>query len=176
MSDLSELIKINRNIEKQNTEIIRLLKIIAGEEDDDYVEEEIVQEVFDVFDSALDVGEVFFVDAGDAFKLSVKNNETIIDNLTGDSKTSNFNVAELVANESVKQNKKLDASTVILSESVSGSLPNTLKLCYEQSAKNVYIPWKLLTQLIGAPDNLQTILKLDFYKTENGIACGKSSE
>mgnify|MGYP002520500087 CR=1 FL=1 len=29
MSELSELIKINKNIEKQNTEIIRLLKIIA---------------------------------------------------------------------------------------------------------------------------------------------------
>ena len=31
MSDLSELIEINRNIEKQNEEIIRLLKKIAGE-------------------------------------------------------------------------------------------------------------------------------------------------
>ena len=34
MSELSELIKINKNIEKQNEEIIRLLKIIAGEKDD----------------------------------------------------------------------------------------------------------------------------------------------
>ena len=33
MSDLSELIKINRNMEKQNEEIIRLLKKIAGEEE-----------------------------------------------------------------------------------------------------------------------------------------------
>ncbi len=33
MSDLSELIKINKNIEAQNEEIIRLLKKIAGEED-----------------------------------------------------------------------------------------------------------------------------------------------
>lgn len=31
MSDLSELIKINKNIEAQNEEIIRLLKKIAGE-------------------------------------------------------------------------------------------------------------------------------------------------
>ena len=34
MSDLSELIKINRNIERQNEEIIRLLKKIAGEEEE----------------------------------------------------------------------------------------------------------------------------------------------
>lgn len=34
MSDLSELIKINRNIEKQNEEIIRLLKKIAGEKEE----------------------------------------------------------------------------------------------------------------------------------------------
>lgn len=34
MSELSELIEITKNIEKQNTEIIRLLKKIAGEEDD----------------------------------------------------------------------------------------------------------------------------------------------
>ena len=41
MSELSELIEINRNIEKQNEEIIRLLKIIAKEEDET---EEIVEE------------------------------------------------------------------------------------------------------------------------------------
>ena len=34
MSELSELIKINRNIERQNNEIIRLLKRIAGEENE----------------------------------------------------------------------------------------------------------------------------------------------
>ena len=34
MSELSELIEINRNIERQNDEIIRLLKKIAGEEND----------------------------------------------------------------------------------------------------------------------------------------------
>ena len=35
MSDLSELIKIAKNIENQNTEIIRLLKKIAGEDEED---------------------------------------------------------------------------------------------------------------------------------------------
>ena len=46
MSELSELIEINRNIEKQNEEIIRLLKIIAKEEDEteEIIEEEIEEE------------------------------------------------------------------------------------------------------------------------------------
>ena len=35
MSDLSELIEIAKNIENQNTEIIRLLKKIAGEDEED---------------------------------------------------------------------------------------------------------------------------------------------
>ena len=34
MSELSELIEINKNIERQNEEIIRLLKKIAGEQDE----------------------------------------------------------------------------------------------------------------------------------------------
>ena len=33
MSDLSELIKISKNIEAQNEEIIRLLKKIVGEDE-----------------------------------------------------------------------------------------------------------------------------------------------
>lgn len=35
MSELSQLIQINKNIEKQNEEIIRLLKIIANEAEDE---------------------------------------------------------------------------------------------------------------------------------------------
>ena len=40
MSELSQLIEINRNIEKQNEEIIRLLKKIAGEEEKPLAREE----------------------------------------------------------------------------------------------------------------------------------------
>ena len=75
MSELSELIKINKNIEKQNTEIIRLLRIIAGESDfvdrSGYVfpdfdeEDDEGDDIFDNFDSLLEneiaVGEVYFI-------------------------------------------------------------------------------------------------------------------
>ena len=84
MSELEELIRINKNIENQNREIIRLLKIIAGEADfvdrsgyviPEFEEPEEVYPEADEFSSLLDVtcdvGEVYFID-GDIFKLSGK--------------------------------------------------------------------------------------------------------
>lgn len=182
MSELSELIRINKNIERQNREIVRLLKIIAGESDfvdrSGYVfpefgeDEAEIPEDSRVFTSLLDVtcevGEVYFID-GDIFKLSVKNNEITIDNLMGDGKSTYFNVAEVVANESIKRNQSLDDSTVILTESSKGRLPQTLQLCHEQKAEKVFIPWDQLMELFGAPDTLQRILKLNFYKNEDDL-------
>ena len=52
MSDLSELIEIAKNIENQNSEIIRLLKKIAGE--DDKKDDRQIR-----FKSAIDYGELF---------------------------------------------------------------------------------------------------------------------
>ena len=182
MSELSELIRINKNIERQNREIVRLLKIIAGESDfvdrSGYVfpefpeEEDEVYENAEDFDSLLDVscqvGEVYFID-GDIFKVSVKNNEKVIDNLMGESESINYNVAEFVSDESIKRNQSLDDSTVILTDSSKGKLPQTLQLCYEQGAKKVFIPWNQMMELLGAPETLQRILKLNFYKTEEDL-------
>ena len=105
MSELAELIRINKNIENQNREIIRLLKIIAGEADfvdksgyviPEFEEPEEVYPEADEFASLLDVscgvGEVYFID-GDIYRLSVQNNEKVIDNLMGGDETTNFNIA-----------------------------------------------------------------------------------
>ena len=181
MSELSELIKINRNIEKQNEEIIRLLKIIAGQNNfvdmSGYVfppmaEQEDIYENAKSFESLLDteceVGEVYFIDE-DIFKISVQNNEKVIDNLMGDGESTNFNVAQIISDESVKRNQSLDDATVILTDSSKGKLPQTLELCYDQDAKNVFIPWNQMAELIGAPDTLQRLLKLNFYKTDEDL-------
>lgn len=182
MSELSELIRINKNIERQNREIVRLLKIIAGESDfvdrSGYVFPEFVEEESnpyenaEEFDSLLEVscevGEVYFID-GDIFKLTIKNNEKVIDNLMGESESINYNVAEIVSDESVKRNQSLDDSTVILTDSSKGKLPQTLQLCHEQGAQKVFIPWNQMMELLGAPENLQRILKLNFYKTEEDL-------
>jgi len=177
MSELSELIRINRNIENQNKEIIRLLKIIANEgtfaDKSGYVypdfmdndDEVIVSSEFSgLLEVSPDVGEVYFVD-GDIFKYTVKNNEVTIDNLMGDEDSVNFNVAESIANESVNRNQSLDDSTVILTDSSKGNLPKTLQLCHEQGAEKVFIPMNQMLELVGAPDTLQRILKLNFYRS-----------
>ncbi len=199
MSDLSELIKIGKNIEAQNEEIIRLLKKISGEEektlnivenqlkpfpenpfdfstlgyDDLDDEEEEIVDVFEVetphFEDSLDIGEVYFMEDFNPFKITIKNNELIIDNFDGSHEASDYYLAELVANELVKNNKVFDESTVILPESVIGNLPLTLEKCIGEGAKKVYGPWKSMIELLNAPPYLQTKLQLDFYKTEDHL-------
>ena len=125
MSELSELIKINKNIENQNKEIIRLLKKIAGEDEDDNqvsfeyvtldspyddVEFSEADDMPQVLDDSLDVGEVFFIEE-DVFKLSIKNNEICLDNLTGSDECIDYSLAEIIANESINQNQSLEGST-----------------------------------------------------------------
>lgn len=197
MSDLSELIKINRNIEKQNEEIIRLLKKIAGEKEepkdpfaldkemsrmfvskmvedlaekgliDD--EEEIVEETSSglPLDIVHDVGEVIFIEGNDIFKLSVKNNEITVDNLTSDGEAHDFKLQEMIANESIKNNQSLDNGTVILNESQSKDLAETLKMCVENGAKNVYVPLSESKQLMWSLDAIRTKINIDFYKDED---------
>lgn len=182
MSELSELIRINKSIENQNKEIIRLLKIIAGEADyadrSGYVYPEFkeetpeVEDKFEEFENLLDneiaVGEVYFMD-GDIYKYSVENNEGVIDNLMGGEVTTNFNAVEKISNESISRNESIDDGTVILTNSSKGNLPKTLEICHEQGAKKVFIPWDQMMELLGAPDTLQRILKLNFYKNDDQL-------
>lgn len=167
MSDLSRLIEINKNIEKQNDEIIRLLKKIAGEED--LVESCEISQPELILEKPLGVGEVYFIYAMDIFKLSVENNESVINNLTGNVETPEFNLAEIIANESITKNQSLVDSTVILDESVKGNLPETLKVAIENGAKYAHIPWSAMAELIRAPQELQTLLKLNFYKSTEDL-------
>nr|WP_294999723.1 hypothetical protein [uncultured Methanobrevibacter sp.] len=177
MSELSELIRINKSIENQNKEIIRLLKIIAGESDfvdrsgyvypdffdEEEEEEDLSQNFTSLLDNEIGVGEVYFID-GDVYKYSIQNNEMMIDNLMGDDETTNFAIPQRIAYESIKRNQSLDDSTVILTDSSKGNLPKTLEFCYSQDAKKVFIPWNQMLELVGAPDTLQKVLKLNFYR------------
>ncbi|WP_405286927.1 hypothetical protein [Methanobrevibacter sp.] len=201
MSELSQLIEINRNIEKQNEEIIRLLKKIAGEEEKtrqeeipslDEISKIILKDVKTTYDAepvreepavslperdsedfllgnAHDVGEVCFIEEDDIFKLTVKNNETSVNNLTGDADSIDFNLQEMIANESIKNNQSLEDATVILNKSQSLKLHETLKVCYDEGAKHVYIPMSSVTQLIGAPDALLQALGLKYYRNDDEL-------
>ena len=89
--------------------------------------------------------------------------------MTGDAEASDFELQELIANESIKNDVSLDDGTVILNSQQSQNLPETLKICVEQDAKKVFMPIFSSTQLVGAPNNLMTILKLDFYKSKDQL-------
>lgn len=176
MSELSELIEINKNIREQNDEIIRLLKIIAGEGMPSYVKmPSAIPEGFDevehksLLETSPDVGEVYFVEGENVFKLTVKNNETVVDNLNGSVEIDDFALQEMIAKESIRCNQSLEDNTVILSKENALNLPLALKVCYEEGAKNVFIPWYAMTQLVGAPENLMTLMKIYFYKTEEEL-------
>ena len=212
MSELSELIKINKNIEKQNEEIIRLLKKIAGEEEspeDDLIKidftskasyesakeslkDDLIKINFSKKNPFEDVAEedpvvevpeddgetkllqevshdVYFIEGTDLFGLTIENNETTVDNLTGDSESFNFNLAEMVANESINKNQSLDDYTVILNEEETQELPESLRICYESGAKKVFIPWSKRSQLLFAPPMLMEVMKIDFYKSDEEL-------
>ena len=87
----------------------------------------------------------------------------------GGDETTNFNIAEIVSDESINRNQNIDDATVILTDSSKGKLPQTLELCYSQDAKKVFIPWDQAMELLGAPDTLQRVLKLNFYKSEEDL-------
>lgn len=172
MSDLSELIKINRNIEAQNEEIIRLLKKIAGETAQpavEEIEEEIPEPENTYKVEPLGEGEVYLVDGSDVFKLSVNNNETSIDNLTGSSEINNFYEAETVLNAMIEKGIKFDVPTVILDDSVCGNLPNILGQCVDIGVKLVYIPIRASMELLGAPPELSHILDMEVYKNVENL-------
>ena len=171
--ELLQLIEINKNIEKQNSEIIRLLKVIAGEKDTPYedTEEEAQEEVEESYfvDTSLDAGEVLFVDDLNIYKLSVKNNETSIHNFTSDAEPHTFKLQELIANETIKRNQKLEDATVILDDENINSLPETFKVCIDHDIKNIYVPIKKTTELLGAPPVLMTLINFDFFKNEEDL-------
>ena len=184
MSELSQLIQINKNIEKQNEEIIRLLKKIANEAEDEEIkesaEEELNEEYLDentLFRYGVDksiegemaAGEVYFIEDKNMFKLSVDKNNITIDNLTGSAKPNSFALEQLIANESMKNNVSLEEGTVIISLDNSNNLAESLKICVEQSAKKVFIPVSASTQLIGAPQQIMQLIKLDVYKNEENL-------
>lgn len=184
MSELSQLIQINKNIEKQNEEIIRLLKIIANEAEDEEIEESIEEELNEEYldentlfrygvdksiEGEMAAGEVYFIEDKNMFKLSVDKNNITIDNLTGSAKPNSFALEQLIANESMKNNVSLEDGTVIISLDNSNNLAESLKICVEQSAKKVFIPVSASTQLIGAPQQIMQLVKLDVYKNEENL-------
>ena len=168
MSDLSQLIRINKNIEKQNNEIIRLLKKIAGESEDDSLVEIVDEGVIETI-SRLDFGEVYFFD-NDLFKLSIKTNELMINNLTGTNESTDYSLAHFIANKSIEKNQKIGGYTAILTDSSKGNLPEALRICVEKGITKVYVPKNQVSELISAPSELSIYININIYQTCDDLA------
>ena len=174
--DLSELIKLNKRIVSQNNklinqniEIIELLKRIANDES---VEED--TEIFSIeeitfVDKNPAIGEVHFIEDENIFRLSVNNGKTVIDNLTGDAEAGDFTLQEEVARKSAEDKRAIPSSTVILSKKQAENLPTALKICIEYEFETVFIPFYSSTQLIGAPDELRTLINIELYKDSEDL-------
>ena len=176
MSELSELIKINKNIQEQNEEIIRLLKIIAGEGMPSYVKmpSAIPEDYHEVehkslLENVIDIGEVYFVEGEHVYKLTVNGDETLVENLNGSAEVDDYSLQERVGRQSLMKARSLDDNTVILSKENVLNLPLALKVCYDEGAETVFIPWSAMAQLVGAPENIMTLMKLNFYKNEEEL-------
>ena len=174
--DLSELINLNKRIVSQNNklinqnnEIIELLRIIAGSSDADELPMESDEGDDFILDADCGIGSVLFIEEENIFKLTVKNNETVVDNLTGDAPANDFALQQALANESVKRNLEIPRSTVILSKPQSQNLSQSLKICIENGCENIFVPITSMTQLVGAPDEIMTLIKLDFYRSEDEL-------
>ncbi|MBR2558185.1 MAG: hypothetical protein IKE95_07460, partial [Methanobrevibacter sp.] len=94
---------------------------------------------------------------------------TVVDNLTGDAPANDFALQQALANESVKRNLEIPRSTVILSKPQSQNLSQSLKICIENGCENIFVPITSMTQLVGAPDEIMTLIKLDFYRSEDEL-------
>lgn len=194
---IEKIVSQNEILIRQNTQIINLLKKLAGESektdigDDELasVSDEIDNEI--VFDGNLDVGEVLFVSQTlDIYKLSVKkseelkffppeiegkigeitgdsNLEIILDNLTGDGFNCSFNVPLLVALKSLENNIQIDSSICILDDLKYSNIPEILRVSIESGAKKVYLPIKNAIEVYTAPPEIFEYLKV--YKTIDDI-------
>ena len=78
-------------------------------------------------------------------------------------------IQEMIANESVRNNQSLANSTVILSESQSKDLAQTLKFCVENGAKNVYLPLSESKQVMWSLDAIRTKINIEFYKNDEHL-------
>ena len=56
-----------------------------------------------------------------------------------------------------------------MDEENSQNLPEKLKICVERKAKKAYMSLYSMSQLVGAPPLLMTVLKVDYYRSEEEL-------
>ena len=158
--------------------------------------ETVAKEVNEYFDNGdLNEGEVLFVansqdNQVDVYKISVKksdelrvfpsqieseildnfddlNYEITLENLTGNSLTSQFKLPLLVAIESIDNNQSIRSNICILDDENFINLPDILRIAIENKAKIIYLSMKNSIAVLQAPPMIMDYLS--FYKNSDDL-------
>ena len=174
---LDKLIELNEKIVNQNEEIINLLK------GDDKGEENVVvspvAEEPEDDDSQIDIYKIS-VKASDELKvvpqemeeetrniLDGGNYEITIDNLTGNSLTSQFKMPLLIAVESFNEDMEIPSSVAILDDESYVNIPDILRVAIENGAEKIYLSMKNAMSVLQAPPMIMDYLQ--FYKNKDDL-------
>ena len=158
--------------------------------------ETVAKEVNEYFDNGdLNEGEVLLVansqdNQVDVYKISVKksdelrvfpsqieseildnfddlNYEITLENLTGNSLTSQFKLPLLVAIESIDNNQSIRSNICILDDENFINLPDILRIAIENKAKIIYLSMKNSIAVLQAPPMIMDYLS--FYKNSDDL-------
>ena len=187
---LNQLITLNKKIIKQNNKIIsqnnKIISKIENINEDNSSNEDfngfmsVIEslnhndENFEkvLVENDLDIGEVYFSNDCEIYKLKDDGCEVVIENIVGSNKTTKTKLTSLIANESLKSNKAIMSNTIILgninddnSIEKLDNISEVLKSCFENGMENILLPFSATADLLYASQELLTTLNLVFYKT-----------
>ena len=189
--EIINLIKGDDNGEKNVVE-----SSLAEEPEDDDEDVPAVNNVSKFFStSELSSGELLFVANSqdsqiDIYKISVKasdelkvvpqemeeetrnilddgNYEITIENLTGNSLTSQFKMPLLIAVESFNENMSIPSNVAILDDESYVNIPDILRVAIENGAEKIYLSMKNAMSVLQAPPMIMDYLQ--FYKNKDDL-------
>ena len=189
--EIINLLKGDDNGEKNVVE-----SSLAEEPEDDDEDVPAVNNVSKFFStSELSSGELLFVANSqdsqiDIYKISVKasdelkvvpqemeeetrnilddgNYEITIENLTGNSLTSQFKMPLLIAVESFNENMSIPSNVAILDDESYVNIPDILRVAIENGAEKIYLSMKNAMSVLQAPPMIMDYLQ--FYKNKDDL-------
>ena len=189
--EIINLLKGDDNGEKNVVE-----SSLAEEPEDDDEDVPAVNNVSKFFStSELSSGELLFVANSqdsqiDIYKISVKasdelkvvpqemgeetrnilddgNYEITIENLTGNSLTSQFKMPLLIAVESFNEDMEIPSSVAILDDESYVNIPDILRVAIENGAEKIYLSMKNAMSVLQAPPMIMDYLQ--FYKNKDDL-------
>ena len=95
------------------------------------------------------------------------NYEITIENLTGNSLTSQFKMPLLIAVESFNENMSIPSNVAILDDESYVNIPDILRVAIENGAEKIYLSMKNAMSVLQAPPMIMDYLQ--FYKNKDDL-------